>query len=114
MVVTTYQPAVPVVTYVPERRGLFGLRTAYRPTVSYAVPVASAQVVTVAPAAPVVSYYAPAPATPVVSYYAPAPTVTVSPAPVVTTYAPVVPNVTYYAPSVSSPAFSPRFVPFVP
>ena len=34
-VVTAYYPAVPAVTYVPERFGLFGLRTVYRPVVSY-------------------------------------------------------------------------------
>jgi hypothetical protein len=50
-VVTTYAPVAPVVGFVPERRGLFGLQTVYRPVVGVpaAVPVA-----TYAPAAPVV------------------------------------------------------------
>lgn len=81
-VTTYYAPAVvapqPVVTYVPERRGLLFPRIVYRPVVTYPV---------VAPAAvpaPVTTYYAPAAvAAPVTTYYAPAP--------VTTYYAPVVP-----------------------
>jgi hypothetical protein len=87
--VTAYYPAAPVVTYLPERRGLFGQRLVYRPVVTHAAPVA------VAPA-PVTTYYAPAvracyyaPA-PVTTYYAPA--VPVAP---VTVYRPVIPAVVY-------------------
>ncbi len=53
VVVTAYQPAV---TYLPERRGLFGQRLVYRP----AVVAAPAPAVVAAPA-PAVRYYAPAP-----------------------------------------------------
>lgn len=49
-VVTAYGPATPAVGYVPVRRGLFGLRTAYQPVVSYPAVVP----VTVAPAIPVI------------------------------------------------------------
>lgn len=87
--VATYYPAAPVVTYLPERRGLFGQRLVYRPVVTHAAPVV------VAPA-PVTTYYAPAvratyyaPA-PVRTYYAPA--VPVAP---VTVYRPVVPAIIY-------------------
>ena len=46
--VTTFVPGAPVVSYVPQRRGLFGRRIVYRPVVSYpAVPV------TTIPVAPV-------------------------------------------------------------
>ena len=102
-VVSTYYPAAPVVTYWPERWGLFGLRTAYRPVVSYpvsaAVPVVPAPVRTYyappvaatvhyAPIAPVATrYYAPAPVT---TYYAPAvPLVVPAPAPVTVRYGPL-------------------------
>ncbi len=42
-VVTTFVPAAPVVSFVPVRRGLFGLRTGFRPVVSFpaAVPMAT-------------------------------------------------------------------------
>jgi hypothetical protein len=109
--VTAYYPAQPVVSYVPERVGLFGLRTAYRPVVSYAAPVVAAPVTSYyAPAAPVTTYYAPAapvttyyaPAAPVTTYYAPAAPVTTyyaPAAPVTSYYAPAAPVTTYYAPS---------------
>ena len=60
--VVTYYPPSPVVTYVPEVRGLFGQRLVYRPVIT-------------APAARVTTYYAPAPVVsygvPVTTYYAP-------------------------------------------
>lgn len=66
--------APPVVGYVPERRGLFGLRTSYRPVYgAYAAPVV---------AAPVTSYYAP---------------ITTNYAPITTNYAPITTN--YAAPA---------------
>ncbi|MFI4874965.1 MAG: hypothetical protein ACIALR_06495 [Blastopirellula sp. JB062] len=86
--------APPVVGYVPERRGLFGLRTSYRPVYGAYAPVA---------AVPVTSYYAPAPvttnylpATPSVvttNYYSPLPTTTYYGGTATTT-----PTTTYYAP----------------
>jgi len=94
--VTTYYapaPVAPVITYFPERRGLFGLQTVYRPVVTYAAP-APAAVVAPAPVtrayyaapAPVTAYRVPArvvlPRPPVAVYYAPAP--------VITQYAPVI------------------------
>jgi hypothetical protein len=98
-VVTTYYPPNPVVTYVPEPAGLFGLRTVYRPIVSYAPSVTS-----VAPAAParVTTHYAPPPATaPVTTYYTPPS----APASVTTHYAPPAPaSVTTYYPPASAPA----------
>jgi hypothetical protein len=106
-VVTTYYPPQPVVTYLPERRGLFGQRIVYRPALSYAAPVVSTvpapPPVVVAPA-PVTTYYAPsaavttyyAPPAPVTTYYAPAAPVVVAPAPVTVRYPP--PVVTYYPP----------------
>jgi hypothetical protein len=77
VVVSTYYPAIPTISYYPERRGLFGRRIVYRPYV------------TVAPATPVTTYYAPAPTvvqSPVTTYYAPAPTIVQGP--VTTYYAP--------------------------
>jgi len=59
--------AAPVLTYLPERRGVFGQRLVYRPVVGLA-PVAPPVVVR----RPVTTYYAPAP---VRAYYAPAPAV---------------------------------------
>jgi hypothetical protein len=91
-VVTTYYPAQPVVSYVPERRGLFGLRVGYRPVVTYATPA----VPTVAVPAPVTTYYAPSPT--VTTYYAPPAPVVTAPAPVTTYYAPPAPVVTAPAP----------------
>jgi len=94
-VTTYYAPAVPapVITYFPERRGLFGLQTVYRPVVTYAAPapppvVVSSPVTTAYYAAPVpvTAYRVPArvvlPPPPVAVYY--------PPAPVVTRYAPVI------------------------
>ncbi len=107
--VTAYYPPQPVVSYFPERRGLFGQRVVYRPALSYAAPVVSAvpapPPVVVAPA-PVTTYYAPSaavttyrvPSVPVTTYYAPAPVV-VAPAPVTVRYRPA-PVVTYYPPVV--------------
>jgi hypothetical protein len=96
--VTAYYPAAPVVTYLPERRGLFGQRLVYRPVVSYAAPAVAVPAV----AAPVTTYYAPA--APVTTYYAPAPPVTTyyAPPPVTTYYAPS-PPVTVYRPVVVWP-----------
>ena len=91
--VTTYYPAAPAVTYLPERRGLFGQRLVYRPVVTNVAPVV------VAPA-PVTTYYAPAVRA---AYYAPAPVTTYyAPAPVTTYYAPAVrvAPVTVYRPVV--------------
>ena len=101
-VVTTYYPAQPVVSYVPEARGLFGLRTAYRPVVSYAVPAVTsvAAPAPVVAAAPTTTYYAPAPAAPVTTYYAP------TPAPAAVT--------TYYAPAAAAPVTTYRVAPPVP
>ena len=48
--VVAYYPAAPAVAYVPEARGLFGLRTVYRPVAAY-------------PYAPMTTYYAPPAAT---------------------------------------------------
>jgi hypothetical protein len=89
--VTTYYPPQPVVGYVPQPAGLLGLRTAYRPVVSYVTPTVTtvARPVVVAPAptvaylapvapAPVTAYYAPAPAS-VTAYYAPAPAAVAAP-----------------------------------
>jgi hypothetical protein len=109
-VVTTYYPPQPVVTYLPERRGLFGQRIVYRPAVTYAAPVVSTvpapPPVVVAPA-PVTTYYAPSaavttyrvPSVPVTTYYAPPAPVVVAPAPVTVRYRPA-PVVTYYPPVV--------------
>lgn len=97
--VTTVQTSAPaVIGYVPERRGLFGLRTAYRPIVG-AVPVQKTVTVQQAPVAvqrpPV---YVPTPVTvqrpPV---YVPTPAPVYAPAPVYVP-APVVPVTTYLAP----------------
>jgi hypothetical protein len=95
--VVAYYPQ-PVVTYVPEVRGLFGQRLVYRPVVS--VP---ALVTTYYAPAPVAraAYFAPAPAA-VTTYYAPAAPVLSYPARVTTYYAPVrvaAPRVISYYPS---------------
>lgn len=97
-VTTYYTPATPVVTYVPDRVGLFGLRTVYRPQVNYVAPAPT--VVAAAPVAATTSYYAPATTT----YYAPAPTTTY--------YAPstVAPVTTYYAPAPTVVAPAPTVV----
>lgn len=106
--VTTYYPPQPVVTYLPERRGLFGQRIVYRPAVSYTAPAVAtvpvAPPVAVAPA-PVTTYYAPsaavttyyAPPARVTTFYAPVAPAVVAPAPVTVRYRPA-PVVTYYAP----------------
>lgn len=92
-----YVPAQPVVTYSPERRGLFGQRVVYRPQIQYAVPTISVPTVSIMSA-------------PITTYYAPATTVWPTGTPVTTGYAPlaapttIVPSVryapttTYYAP----------------
>lgn len=106
--VTTYYAPQPVVTYLPERRGLFGQRVVYRPAVTYTAPVVSAvpapPPVVVAPA-PVTTYYAPSaavttyrvPSVRVTTYYAPPAPVVVAPVPVTVRYRPA-PVVTYYPP----------------
>jgi hypothetical protein len=92
--VVAYYPAAPVLGYVPTR-GPLGLRTVYRPIVSY--PIA---------AAPVTALYAPV--SPVVSaYYAPA-------VPVTTYYAPPVAVTSYYAPVAPVPAPAPVTVHYAP
>ena len=98
--VTTYFPAQPVVTYVPQRRGLLGLRVVYRPVISYAVPAVPAAAAPapvtsyLLPAGAVTTYYAPVAPAPITTYYAPAApaavTTYVVPAPVVTYYPPVI------------------------
>ena len=101
--VQTWQPAaVPVVTYLPERRGLFGLQTVYRPVVTFVSPVVAAPAPVVV-ASPVIQaqQLAPAPA-PVTMFRAPAPVTTFRvPAPVLTAPAPV----TVFSPPVQ--VFSP-------
>ena len=91
--VVGYYPAAPTVTYVPEARGLFGLRTVYRPvaaypfapmTTYYAPPAATAVYY---PSANVANYYRSAPA----SYYPPATTTYYAPANVTSYYAPAAP-----------------------
>ena len=107
--VVAYYPQ-PVVTYVPEVRGLFGQRLVYRPVVSVPAPVttyyAPAPVTTFYAPAPVAraAYFAPAPAA-VTTYYAPAAPILNYPARVTTYYAPAAPVLsypagvtTYYAP----------------
>ena len=95
--VTAYYPAQPVVSYVPVRQGLFGLRRGYAPVLSYAAPapVTTYYAPTTTRSAPVTTYYAPATtrAVPVTTYYAPATTGAI---PVTTYYAPA-PMRTYYA-----------------
>ena len=101
MSVTTVQPAaVPIVSFVPERRGLFGLQTVYRPVVAFAAPAPAPVVV----ASPVVQAYYGAPVLPpvtvhrmpVTSFRVATPTV-VAPAPV-TVFSPPVQFVTPMAP----------------
>lgn len=101
-----YYPAAPGVAYVPEARGLFGLRTVYRPVATY-------------PFAPMTSYYAPpgvtamyypsAPATyyssATTTYYPSAPATYYSPA--TTTYYAPANGTTYYAPATAAaPVFA--------
>ena len=99
--VVAYYPAVPAVAYVPEARGLFGLRTVYRPVVAY--PMAAPVAVPVTPA-PVAAYYAPA--APVTAYYAP-------PAASAVYYAPAAPATTYYPPAAVTTYYAPAG-PFAP
>ena len=107
VVVTSYYPSPPVVRYMRVRRGLFGLRRAYIPVVSYVLQRAVTSYY--APATPITTYYAPpvttyyAPAEPVTTYYAPAVTTYDAPAePITTYYAPATPTTTYYAPPVTT------------
>jgi hypothetical protein len=101
-----YYPAVPAVAYVPEARGLFGLRTVYRPVAAY-------------PFAPMTSYYAPPAATAtyypsanVGNYYPSALTTYYSPA--TTRYYPLAPaayyppaTTTFYAPANGTTYYAP-------
>ena len=96
VVVESYYPPQPVVSYMRVRRGLFGLRRAYIPVVSY--PPQRAVTSCYAPAPPVTTYYAPD--EPITMYYAPAtPAYYVPATPVTTYYAPATPVTTYYAPA---------------
>jgi hypothetical protein len=101
MAFTTVQPAVvPVVTYMPERRGLFGLQTVYRPVVTFAAPAP------VVVASPVVQTFQPAPVlAPVTVHRMPVP-VTAFQSPVVVAPTPA-PVTTFRAPVVLSPAPAP-------
>ncbi len=85
--VVAYYPAAPAVAYVPEARGLFGLRTVYRPVAAY--PFAPMTTYYAPPAAPAVYY----PSTNVADYYRSAPAAYYPPA-TTTYYAPA--NVTSY------------------
>ncbi len=91
MAVPTWQPAaVPVVTYLPERRGLFGLQTVYRPVVTLVSPMVMAPAPVVV-ASPVIQtqHFVPAHA-PITTFRMPAPVTTFRvPAPVVMAPAPV-------------------------
>lgn len=88
--VVAYYPAPPVVTYVPEVRGLFGQRLVYRPVLAAPVAVAAVPAPAIVAAPPVTTYYAPAPAVGVTTYYAPAPAAVTS----------------FYAPAVAAPVVS--------
>jgi hypothetical protein len=94
MVVSAYYPPPPVVTYLPERRGLFGQRLVYRPVVTTAVPGFA---VPVSP--PVVFRYAPPVAVPAFPVQ-PAAVMVPVPPPVVVRFAPPPPVVTYYPPAI--------------
>ena len=103
--VTIYYPAVPTVTYVPERRGLFGRRIVYRPVVTYSAPVTTYYAPQLS--APVTTYYAPQLSAPVTTYYAPQLS-----APVTTFYVPAQtviesPVTTFYAPSTITTYYPP-------
>lgn len=96
MAFTTFQPAaVPVVTYLPERRGLFGLQTVYRPVVTFAAPAP------VFVASPVVQTFRPAPVLAPVTVHRMPVAVTTFGAPMVFAPAPVT---TFRAPVVFAPA----------
>lgn len=103
--VGAYYPAAPAVAYVPEARGLFGLRTVYRPVVAY-------------PYAPMTTYYAPPAATTmyypsanVASYYGSAPASYYRPA-TSTYYAPA--NVTSYYRSAPTSSHAPTTTMYYP
>jgi hypothetical protein len=103
-------PAQPVfaapaaVTFVPEARGLFGRRIAYRPVVTF--PAAAAPVTTFSPAV-VTAGFAPVAtplATPVATTTFFAPQVATFQSPQVTTFfAPQVATTSFHAPAVASP-----------
>jgi hypothetical protein len=105
--VVAYYPAALTVAYVPEARGLFGLRTVYRPVVAYPfAPMTTyyaphAATTMYYPSANVATYYRSAPA----SYYAPATTTYYAPANITSDYrsapASYYPpaTTTYYAPA---------------
>ena len=112
MAVPMLQPAgVPVVTYMPERRGLFGLQTVYRPVVTMATPMfaAPAPVVVASPVIQAQPVFQAQPVAPVTMFRAPAPVTTFRmPAPVMAAPAPVTvftPPVQVFTPPVQ--AFSP-------
>lgn len=105
--VVAYYPAAPAVTYVPEARGLFGLRSVYRPVAAYpfaqlptyyGLPAATAGYY---PSANVTSYYG----APSAAYYPPLTTTYYYPPANVTSYYSSAPasyyppaTMTYYAP----------------
>jgi hypothetical protein len=105
MAVPMLQPAgVPVVTYMPERRGLFGLQTVYRPVITMATPVVAAPkpVVVASPVIQAQPMFQAQPVAPVTMFRAPAPVTTFRvPAPVMAAPAPV----TVFSPPVQ--VFSP-------
>ena len=107
--VVAYYPAAPTVAYVPEARGLFGLRTVYRPVAAY-------------PYAPMMTYYAPPAATTmyypssnVASYYRSAPPSYYAPR--TTTYYPSANVTSYYRSAPASyypPATTTYYAPAIP
>lgn len=104
--VPVVMPAQPVYgyAYVPERAGLFGLRTVYRPVVTQAYPAATyAPVTTYSPVttfSPVTAYSPITTYAPTTAFYAPpvvlARPVVAAPAPIL---APAAPVTTLYAPA---------------
>jgi hypothetical protein len=90
--VSGYYAPAPAVTYLPERRGLFGQRLVYRPVVTAAVPAVA---VPVPP--PVAVRYAPPVAVPAFPVQPAGVLFPVAP-PVVVRYAAPPPVVTYYPP----------------
>ena len=112
-VAAIYTPHVvqPTVTYMPVRRGLFGLRRGVVPVAGYAT-VSPAVTTYRVPAVATTTYYAPAPVVvaarhpPVVTRYAP-PVVTRYAPPVVTRYAPPPVVTTRYAPVFVAPVLVP-------
>ncbi len=103
-VILTPAPTVPVIGYRPERRGLFGQRTVYRPVVVGAAPVAPAVPVSTIVQSPVVpSVAVPSVAVPSVAIQ-PATTLArpiLPPPPTEVRYSPVVaaPTTVYYPPA---------------